>query len=122
MIAIDDLGLIFDEYKQNLRFAGAPGVGDMFFKHVYNHQYNAMRVSRVSVTPCDNDNQGFEETPYHSEPSALGGAREGVVIRLARAFPAEEFHLNVCKSVREDHVQSDEHWSKHWRPCRIARG
>lgn len=58
----------------------------------------------------------------HSEPSALGGAREGVVIRLAWAFPAGEFHLNVCKSVREGHVQSDEHWSKHWRPCRIARG
>lgn len=57
----------------------------------------------------------------HMEPSALGGAREGVVIRLARAFPASEFHLNVCKSVREGHVQSDEHWSKRWKPCRITR-
>lgn len=57
----------------------------------------------------------------HTEPSALGGAREGVVIRLARAFPASEFHLNVCKSVREGHVQSDEHWSKRWKPCRITR-
>ncbi len=58
----------------------------------------------------------------HTAPSVLGGAREGVVIRLARAFPAKEFHLNVCKSVRQGHVQSDEHWSKHWKPCRIARG
>lgn len=58
----------------------------------------------------------------HAEPSALGGAREGVVIRLARAFPASEFHLNVCKSVREGHVQSNEHWSKRWKACRIARG
>ncbi len=57
----------------------------------------------------------------HTEPSALGGAREGVVIRLARPFPASEFHLNVCKSVRAGHVQSDEHWSKSWRTCRIAR-
>ncbi len=57
----------------------------------------------------------------HGEPSVLGGEREGVVIRLASAFPADEFHLNVCKSVREGHVQSDEHWSKGWRPCRIAR-
>lgn len=57
----------------------------------------------------------------HAEPSALGGAREGVVIRLAQGFPAEEFGRNVCKSVRQDHVQSDEHWTKHWKPCRIAQ-
>ena len=58
----------------------------------------------------------------HAEPSALGGAREGVVIRLAQAFPAREFERSVCKSVRQGHVQSDEHWSKNWKPCRIARG
>ena len=57
----------------------------------------------------------------HAEPSELGGAREGVVMRLARAFPASEFHLNVCKSVREGHVQSDEHWSRNWRACGITR-
>jgi len=57
----------------------------------------------------------------HQEPSALGGAREGVVIRLAEGFPAADFKHSVCKSVRAGHVQSDEHWSKRWRPCRIAR-
>ena len=57
----------------------------------------------------------------HGESSALGGAREGVVLRLARGFPALEFPSNVCKSVRAGHVQSDEHWSRDWRPCRIAR-
>ena len=56
----------------------------------------------------------------HAKPSALGGAREGVVIRAARAFPAQEFPDNVCKSVRAGHVQSEEHWSKNWRACRIA--
>ena len=57
----------------------------------------------------------------HGESSALGGEREGVVLRLARGFPASEFQCNVCKSVRVDHVQSDEHWTRNWRPCRIAR-
>ena len=57
----------------------------------------------------------------HGEPSMLGGEREGVVLRLARAFPAPEFPSNVCKSVRLGHVQSDEHWTRNWRPCRIAR-
>ena len=57
----------------------------------------------------------------HQGPSALGGEREGVVLRLAAGFPTADFKHSVCKSVRVGHVQSDEHWSKHWRPCRIAR-
>ena len=57
----------------------------------------------------------------HGEPSTLGGEREGVVMRLARGFPAAEFQDNVCKSVRAGHVQTDEHWTRNWRPCRIAR-
>ena len=56
-----------------------------------------------------------------AESSVLGGEREGVVLRLARGFRAEEFSINVCKSVRPGHVQSDEHWTRNWKPCRIAR-
>ena len=56
----------------------------------------------------------------HGEPSVLGGEREGVVLRLERGFPASEFRDNVCKSVRLGHVQTDEHWTRNWRPCRIA--
>ena len=57
----------------------------------------------------------------HGEPSMLGGEREGVVLRLAREFPASEFQDNVCKSARFGHVQTDEHWTRKWRPSRIAR-
>jgi len=56
----------------------------------------------------------------HREPSALGGAREGVILRLASGFPGAEFAANVCKSVRKGHVQSDKHWTRHWRPCQLA--
>ena len=61
----------------------------------------------------------FEEA--HAAPSALGGEREGVVVRLARAFPAAAFPDNTAKSVRRGHVQTEEHWTRNWRPCRIAR-
>lgn len=57
----------------------------------------------------------------HTEASALGGEREGVVVRLARSFPASEFKRSVCKSVRAGHVQTDQHWTRNWRPCRIER-
>ena len=61
----------------------------------------------------------FEHT--HREPSVLGGEREGVVLRLERGFPVAEFSNSVCKSVRPGHVQTEEHWTRNWRPCRIAR-
>ena len=58
-------------------------------------------------------------TSLHSHPSVLGGEREGAVLRLARGFSTEEFPDCVCKSVREGHVQTDEHWTRNWKPCRI---
>lgn len=44
------------------------------------------------------------------EPSSFGGPREGVVVRTAAAFPNAEFRRCLGKWVRQDHVQTDEHW------------
>lgn len=55
------------------------------------------------------------------ECSALGGEREGVVLRLACDFPESEFGNATCKSVRTHHVQSDQHWRRNWQPCKITR-
>ena len=55
----------------------------------------------------------------HLESSFLGGEKEGVVIRKSGEFLASDFNNNVCKSVRLNHVQTDEHWSKNWRPCSL---
>ena len=62
IVAIDDGNLILDEYRNHLNFAGSPGVGDLFFKHVFDHQYQGGRVRRVLVTPAG-DERGFEELP-----------------------------------------------------------
>ena len=62
-VAIDDGNLILDEYKKHLNFSGGPGVGDVFFKHVFNNQYQDERVRRVKVTPSRDDRRGFEELP-----------------------------------------------------------
>ncbi len=56
----------------------------------------------------------------HEQPSSLGGAREGVVLRLEAGFPGSDFAGNVCKSVRRGHVQADEHWTRNWQPCAIT--
>lgn len=43
-------------------------------------------------------------------PSALGGLREGVVVRRAGQFRDAEFARSLGKWVRKGHVQTDEHW------------
>ncbi len=62
-------------------------------------------------------------------PSTLGGEREGFVIRLVDSFPYDDIikvgktlvMRNVCKYVRPNHVQTDQHWKENWRPCKLKR-
>lgn len=64
-VALDKGGLVFEEYRGHLSFSGQPGTGDMFFRHLFNNQYNPGRVSRVKITPSDS-NRGFAELPPNS--------------------------------------------------------
>ena len=66
VVVVDDGRLIFDEYRARLEFAGAPGVGDKFFKHVVNHLWDENRVRRVPITLCRDDRRGFEELPVNT--------------------------------------------------------
>ena len=55
-----------------------------------------------------------------SQPSALGGQREGIVIRNAGMFHNDDFSQNVMKWVRRGHVQTDEHWTRNWKKARLS--
>lgn len=54
------------------------------------------------------------------EPSAFGKTKEGIVMRVADEFPLAEFSNNVCKWVRPNHVQTDEHWTHNWRKAELV--
>lgn len=70
LVAIDDQGRIVDEYAKHAHWAGRPGVGDVFFKHVVDNQYMDGRVHRVRITPSEDEGRGFEELPPNSfDPS-----------------------------------------------------
>lgn len=43
-----------------------------------------------------------------------GRTSEGYVMRIRDSFPVEQFEFNVGKWVRENHVQTDEHWLRAW--------
>jgi len=61
-------------------------------------------------------------------PETLNPASEGFVVRNAHEFKTNsgilevapnEFN-NLFKVVRKGHVQTDEHWTKHWKPAKLA--
>ena len=54
------------------------------------------------------------------QPSALGGKREGIVIRNAGMFHNDDFSENVMKWVRKGHVQTTSHWTRNWKKARLS--
>jgi hypothetical protein len=57
---------------------------------------------------------------FASQPSSLGGIREGVVVRLRNSFHDDDFSNSLLKYVRKDHVQtSDTHWTRDWKKATI---
>lgn len=41
---------------------------------------------------------------------------EGYVVRNVEGFHYKDFSKNVMKFVRKEHVQTDVHWTKNWKP------
>ena len=56
---------------------------------------------------------------FVNEPELYGVQREGVVIRLRNQFIGNDFSHYVCKWVRKDHVQTDDHWTKNWKKAKL---
>ncbi len=81
----------------------------------------------VNTVPVLSDGAEFETeeslTKFLKEstaqPSVLGPDREGCVLRTPEAFPASEFGHEMCKYVRANHVQTDQHWRINWQPCKV---
>ena len=89
VVALDDAQAILKEYAQNLCFSGRPGVGDMFFKYVFDNQYQDERVQLIEITECEDANRGFEELPTNTfDPSdrkflAVAAVSGAVVLNAA---------------------------------------
>ena len=70
IVVLDDKGIIMNEYKRRLNFRGAPGVGDSFFKYLFDSQHSGNGVRRVTITCCDNEGKGSRELPENKlDPS-----------------------------------------------------
>lgn len=65
-IALDRTGLIMAEYARHLSYAGQPGVGDMFFKYLHDHQHSGKKIHTVVITESSDSNRGFDELPENA--------------------------------------------------------
>lgn len=54
-------------------------------------------------------------------PSEYGDDIEGFVMRPVEAFNANDFTKVVGKYVRDNHVQTDEHWTKNWKQAKLLK-
>lgn len=46
--------------------------------------------------------------------------QEGIVVRSASSFPEADFSSHVGKAVRPGHVQTEDHWTRTWKPNSLA--
>lgn len=58
---------------------------------------------------------------FMAEPSTYGDTKEGVVIRKVGGFDNDQFPKNVAKWVRENHVQTDQHWTRNWKKAELIK-
>lgn len=84
-VALDNCGFILKEYlDQKFHFLGQPGVGDAFFKWLFENQANSTVCESVTVTPLDDDGKGFVEFPKSPELDGFDRSdRKFVAVALA---------------------------------------
>ncbi|HEY6327951.1 MAG TPA: hypothetical protein VI756_01350 [Blastocatellia bacterium] len=59
--------MILDEYNTYFSHSGQPGVGDAFFKWLWNNQANIRHCRKVRITETEPNGKGFEEYPDDPE-------------------------------------------------------
>jgi hypothetical protein len=82
-VLLDDRGLILDEYLRHLSPSGQPGLGDAFFKWLWDNQWNPEHCRQVPVTPVS-ERRGFEEFPEDPDLATFDPSdRKFVAVALA---------------------------------------
>eukprot|EP01060_Flectonema_neradi_P020823 TRINITY_DN28329_c0_g1_i1.p1 TRINITY_DN28329_c0_g1~~TRINITY_DN28329_c0_g1_i1.p1 ORF type:complete len:236 (+),score=31.71 TRINITY_DN28329_c0_g1_i1:51-710(+) len=56
---------------------------------------------------------------HSSDPSSIGGQREGFVIRITASFPESKFFESTGKYVRRGHIQTKSDWKRTWQSASL---
>lgn len=85
-VAIDDGGEILREYMRYLSHSGQPGVGDAFFRWLFDNQAVLERCEKVDIPCRSNDPTDFEHFPDHPRLKGFDPSDKKFVA-VARAHP-----------------------------------
>ena len=101
-VLLDNGNLIFDEYKNRLSFSGQPGLGDAFFKWLFDNQANPEHCRRITVT----HHPGREFKEFPEDPSLNGFDRDDrKFVAVALASETDPNVLNASDSDWWDYRQ-----------------
>ena len=93
LVLVDDGQRIFTEYRGQLSHSGQPGLGDAFFKWLWDNQANPNRCRQITITPLDDS--GTEFTEFPSDPDLLEFDRaDRKFVAVALASGLEPIVLN----------------------------
>ncbi|GMT48710.1 MAG: hypothetical protein IEMM0008_0249 [bacterium] len=63
IVAIDSIGLIFEEYHKHASLSGEPGLGDQFYKWLHENQGYSKHCELFNITRINDDLTRFKEFP-----------------------------------------------------------
>lgn len=64
IVLLDESDLIMDEYHRHCDYSGAPGVGDTFFKYLYDRQWSEESpIEHVAIQEASDKKGGFKNLP-----------------------------------------------------------
>jgi hypothetical protein len=94
LIVLDGDGHLFAEYRRNLSAAGQPGLGDAFFKWLWDNQAHPRHCALVSITPRPGNPDDFEEFPHDAELEGFD-PKDRKFVAVARASAHAPTILNA---------------------------
>jgi len=95
-VVVADRGMrIFAEYRRHLLPSGQPGVGDLFFKHVWLNQANQQHCELVDIHPVDGLGDDFKEFPDDEELTGFD-LSDRKFVAAARASKLDPDILNAA--------------------------
>lgn len=78
----------------------------------YARLVDAINVPGVRIIEPTENKKTLIELITHIAQTIIKQGHEGIVVRNIDSFDSKEFNKNTAKFVRENHVQTDRHWSK----------
>ncbi len=93
-LVIDAGDEIFNEYRQQLKMSGQPGMGDHFMKWVHDHRWSLPDSQRVEINPCG---ETYSEFPEHEDLHSFDSS-DRKFVAVSNAHPDKPTILQATDS------------------------